>query len=92
MTHREYDVTVIGAGQSGLATAFYLRRAGLEPQRDFVLVDAADRAGGSWPRMWDSLRLFSPATYSSLPGWMSARHSPDSTQRCGTSKTRRPRA
>jgi putative flavoprotein involved in K+ transport len=70
MTRRAVDVTVVGAGQSGLATAFYLRRAGLEPQRDFVLVDAADRPGGSWPRMWDSLRLFSPATYSSLPGWM----------------------
>ena len=61
---------VIGGGQAGLATGFYLRRAGLVPGRDFVVVDAADRAGGAWPRTWDGLRLFSPAGFSSLPGWM----------------------
>lgn len=60
---------VIGAGQSGLATGFYLRRAGLEPGVDFVMVDADDRPGGAWPHMWEGLRLFSPASASSLPGW-----------------------
>lgn len=60
------DVAVIGGGQAGLAVAYYLRRAGL----DFVVLDAADRPGGAWPQAWDSLRLFSPATYSSLPGWL----------------------
>jgi cation diffusion facilitator CzcD-associated flavoprotein CzcO len=67
---READVVVIGGGQAGLATGFYLRRAGLVPGRELVIVDAADRPGGAWPRMWDGLRLFSPAGYSSLPGWM----------------------
>lgn len=66
----EVDVVVIGGGQAGLATGFYLRRAGLRPGREVVIVDAADRPGGAWPRMWDGLRLFSPAGYSSLPGWM----------------------
>lgn len=66
----EADVVVIGGGQAGLATGFYLRRAGLAPGRDFVIVDAADRPGGAWPRTWDGLRLFSPAGFSSLPGWM----------------------
>lgn len=66
----EVDVVVIGGGQAGLATAFYLRRAGLVPGRELVIVDAADRPGGSWPRMWHGLRLFSPAGFSSLPGWM----------------------
>ncbi len=64
------DVAVVGGGQAGLATAFYLRRAGLEPGEDFVVIDDADRPGGAWPRMWDGLRLFSPAPFSSLPGWM----------------------
>lgn len=64
------DVVVIGAGQSGLATSFYLRRAGLTPGRDFVVLDAAAEPGGAWPRTWDGLRLFSPASFSSLPGWM----------------------
>jgi putative flavoprotein involved in K+ transport len=66
----EVAVVVVGGGQAGLATAFYLRRAGLVPGRDFLIVDAATRPGGAWPRMWDGLRLFSPATFSSLPGWM----------------------
>jgi len=64
------EVVVVGGGQAGLATAFYLRRAGLVPGRDFVVLDADERPGGSWQHMWDGLRLFSPSTYSSLPGWM----------------------
>lgn len=63
-------ITVIGGGQSGLATAFYLRRAGLTPGEDFVVLDAGDAPGGAWRHMWAGLRLFSPATVSSLPGWM----------------------
>jgi cation diffusion facilitator CzcD-associated flavoprotein CzcO len=64
------EVVVVGGGQSALASAYYLRRGGLVPGRDLVVVDAADRPGGSWPRMWEGLRLFSPSTFSSLPGWM----------------------
>ncbi len=67
---REVAVAIIGGGQAGLAVGFYLRRAGLVPGEDFVILDAADRPGGAWPHMWDGLRLFSPSTYSSLPGWM----------------------
>jgi cation diffusion facilitator CzcD-associated flavoprotein CzcO len=63
-------VVVIGGGQAGLATGFYLRRAGLAPGRDFVVLDAAEQAGGAWRQMWPTLRTFSPTRYSSLPGWM----------------------
>ncbi|MGI3226124.1 flavin-containing monooxygenase [Streptomyces sp. GTA36] len=58
------DVAVIGGGQSGLATAQALRQRGIKP----VVLEASDRAAGSWPRYYDSLTLFSPARYSSLPG------------------------
>jgi thioredoxin reductase len=61
-----YDVIVIGAGQAGLATSYYLRRA----QLDFIMLDAEASAGGAWRHTWDSLHLFSPAAFSSLPGWM----------------------
>ncbi|MDF4251222.1 ArsO family NAD(P)H-dependent flavin-containing monooxygenase [Streptomyces sp. WMMB303] len=61
---RQADVVVVGGGQAGLAAGFYLRRAGL----DFVILDAQHRPGGAWRHMWDSLHLFSPAAYSSLPG------------------------
>lgn len=67
---RQVDTVVIGGGQAGLATGFYLRRAGLKPGEDFVILDAAERPGGAWPRMWEGLRLFSPTSFSSLPGWM----------------------
>ncbi|GAB3500411.1 ArsO family NAD(P)H-dependent flavin-containing monooxygenase [Amycolatopsis cihanbeyliensis] len=59
------DVVVVGAGQAGLAVGYYLRRARLE----FVVLDAQQSPGGAWRHGWDSLRLFSPARYSSLPGW-----------------------
>ncbi|WP_329469767.1 NAD(P)/FAD-dependent oxidoreductase [Streptomyces sp. NBC_01723] len=58
------DVAVIGGGQSGLATAHAFLRRGLRP----VVLEASDRAAGSWPHYYDSLALFSPARYSSLPG------------------------
>ncbi|CUR54626.1 FAD dependent oxidoreductase [metagenome] len=67
---RDVEVAVIGGGQAGLATGYYLHRVGLVPGEDFVILDAANQPGGSWPRMWDSLRLFSPSSVSSLPGWM----------------------
>ena len=36
----------------------------------FALLDAdATRPGGAWTGGWDSLQLFSPAGFSSLPGW-----------------------
>lgn len=60
------DVVVVGGGQSGLAAGYHLRRLGL----DFVILDAGSGPGGAWQHTWDSLRLFSPAAYSSLPGWM----------------------
>src|SRR5690606_11627486 len=63
---REIDVLVIGGGQAGLAAGYYLRRAGA----DFVILDAQERPGGAWQHAWTSLRLFSPAQYSSLPGRM----------------------
>ena len=58
------DTLVIGAGQAGLAAGYHLQRAGLT----FTILEAGDQPGGSWPRYYASLRLFSPARFSSLPG------------------------
>jgi putative flavoprotein involved in K+ transport len=59
-----YDTIVIGAGQAGLASAYYLQRA----RSRFLVLDGAGRIGESWLRRWDSLRLFTPVRYNSLPG------------------------
>jgi putative flavoprotein involved in K+ transport len=64
MDSRVVDVLVIGAGQSGMAAGYHLKRAGL----DFTILDGAGRVGDSWRQRWDSLRLFTPARYSALPG------------------------
>ncbi len=62
----EFDTIVIGGGQSGLACGYYLRRAKL----NFLIIDKQQVAGGAWLNSWDSLTLFSPSDYSSLPGWL----------------------
>lgn len=59
-----FDTLVIGAGQAGLATGYQLQRAG----QCFAILEASDEPGGSWPHYYDSLRLFSPARFSALPG------------------------
>ncbi|MFX4270827.1 ArsO family NAD(P)H-dependent flavin-containing monooxygenase [Propionibacteriaceae bacterium Y1685] len=63
-----FDVVVIGGGQAGLAIGHQLRRQGHRPEKDFVILDAAERPGGAWQHLWPSMTLFSPAEYSSLPG------------------------
>src|SRR5215467_14032217 len=55
---------VIGGGQAGLSTGYFLARRGLP----FVILDANQRIGDAWRNRWDSLRLFTPARYNALPG------------------------
>lgn len=62
---QQVDVVIVGAGQAGLAVGWYLRR---RTNLTFVILDDQDAPGGAWRHTWDSLRLFSPAGYSSLPG------------------------
>jgi putative flavoprotein involved in K+ transport len=59
-----YEVVVIGAGQAGLALGYFLARRG----RDFVILDRAGSIGAAWRERWESLTLFTPRRYSSLPG------------------------
>jgi putative flavoprotein involved in K+ transport len=57
------DVIVIGAGQAGLALAWHLA----QQNRRFLVLDVAPELGHTWRSRWDSLRLFTPAQYDSLP-------------------------
>jgi putative flavoprotein involved in K+ transport len=59
-----FGTIVVGGGQAGLSAGFHLQQR----DADFVIVDAEQRVGDVWRNRWDSLRLFTPAKYSSLPG------------------------
>ncbi|WP_328723941.1 NAD(P)-binding domain-containing protein [Streptomyces sp. NBC_00247] len=65
---RAADVVVIGAGQAGLAAAHHLARVGLEPDRDFVVLDHAPRPGGAWQFRWPSLTYGKVHGMHALPG------------------------
>ncbi|MYW63500.1 NAD(P)-binding domain-containing protein [Streptomyces sp. SID8379] len=65
---RQVEVVVIGAGQAGLSAAFHLRRAGFEPEGDFVVLDHAPRPGGAWQFRWPSLTYGNVHGMHSLPG------------------------
>ena len=58
------DVVVVGGGQAGLAVGYHLRRQGCR----YAILEARGRVGDQWRDRWDSLRLFTPARYSHLPG------------------------
>jgi putative flavoprotein involved in K+ transport len=61
--HRR-EVVVVGAGQAGLAIGYFLKQQG----RDFTILEAGDAPAPAWRARWDSLRLFTPVKYDSLPG------------------------
>lgn len=60
------DVVIVGGGQAALACAYFLKRTSLS----FMILDAEEGPGGAWQHAWRSLRLFSPATWSSIAGRM----------------------
>ena len=64
MTLERINTVVIGGGQAGLSVGYHLKKRGVP----FVILDASERIGDVWRNRWDSLRLFTPARFSSLDG------------------------
>lgn len=60
----EVDTLVIGAGQAGLATSYWLSRHGVEHQ----LLERRDALGGAWQDRWESFYLNTPNFSFLLPG------------------------
>jgi cation diffusion facilitator CzcD-associated flavoprotein CzcO len=58
------DVVVLGAGQAGLSTAYYLRKFDL----DYAILDRGAGPGGAWQHRWPSLRLGIAHHVHDLPG------------------------
>lgn len=61
---KTYDCIVVGGGQAGLASGYYLKKAGLS----FLILEKATEIGTSWRNRYDSLVLFTPNRYCQLPG------------------------
>ncbi len=59
-----YDFIVVGAGQAGLAMGYYLRSMNVS----FLILDKSFKIGEVWRNRYDSLKLFTPNAYNSLPG------------------------
>ena len=59
-----FETVIVGGGQVGLMAGYHLAKRG----RSFVILDANGRVGDAWRTRWDSLRLFTPARFSRLPG------------------------
>ncbi len=59
-----YNTIVIGAGQAGLSIGYYLKQY----NESFVILDRGKEVGDSWKNRYDSLVLFTPRMYDSLPG------------------------
>ena len=70
---RKVDVAVIGAGQAGLATSFYLSQSGI----DHVVLDRAVIADSWRSRRWDSFTLNIPNWSFTLPGFHYDGQDPD---------------
>lgn len=59
-----FETVIVGAGQAGLAAGYHLAAHDI----DFTILTDEARVGDNWRKRWDSLRLFTPARYSGLPG------------------------
>jgi cation diffusion facilitator CzcD-associated flavoprotein CzcO len=67
-TDVDTSVVVVGAGQAGLSVAYYLRRLGLDPGNEFVMLDRGPGTGGAWQFRWEALRLGYAHKVHDLPG------------------------
>lgn len=58
------DTIIIGTGQAGLAVGYWLQQRGAS----FIMLGKEEQIGDVWRKRYDSLTLFTPRGYNSLPG------------------------
>jgi putative flavoprotein involved in K+ transport len=71
-TH-EVETLVIGGGQAGLATSYFLSKAGVE----HLVAERRAELGGAWHDRWDSFHLVAPNFCLLLPGMPYSGSDPD---------------
>ncbi|WP_460699331.1 NAD(P)-binding domain-containing protein [Nocardia thraciensis] len=80
MTAPDFEILVIGAGQAGLSAGYHLRRLGLRPEQDFLILDHAPGPGGAWQFRWLSLTLSTVNRVHDLPGLSFAETLPEGSE------------
>jgi putative flavoprotein involved in K+ transport len=58
------DTIIVGGGQAGLSTSYYLKKQG----REHVILEQARQAAKVWSNRWDSFTLNTPNWMTRLPG------------------------
>jgi len=62
---RQIETIIVGGGQAGLATSYYLTQRG----REYLVLEQAAQAASAWRNdRWDSFTLVSPNWTLKLPG------------------------
>ncbi len=61
---KRVETAIIGGGQAGLATSYWLKQRG----REHVVLEKAERPGYAWRQRWDSFTLVTPNWAFRLPG------------------------
>ena len=61
----KHDAIIVGGGQAGLSTSYYLKQSGCE----HVVLEQADKPGNAWRNdRWDSFTLLTPRWAFRVPG------------------------
>ena len=63
MTER-MDTVIIGGGQGGLSTSYYLK----QQDREHIVLEQSNQAAKAWRERWDSFTLNTPNKMTRLPG------------------------
>lgn len=64
MAIEKVETIIVGGGQAGLATSYWLKQHG----REHIVLERADRPGHAWRQRWDSFTLVTPNWAFRLPG------------------------
>ena len=64
MAVEQIETVIVGGGQAGLATSYWLKHHG----REHIVLEKAGRPGHAWRQRWDSFALVTPNWMFRMPG------------------------
>ncbi|HSN78163.1 MAG TPA: NAD(P)-binding domain-containing protein [Anaerolineae bacterium] len=64
MIRETTETVIVGGGQAGVATSYWLKQHG----REHIVLEKAERPGHAWRQRWDSFTLVTPNWMFRLPG------------------------